>query len=239
MSDMDNRKVLAIIPARSGSKGLPNKNIMPLNGKPLLAYSVEAAVQSELFDTIHVSTDSEKYSEIAASYGSDQPFLRSELNSGDSASSWDVVRETISKYEDMGRTFDLCVLLQPTSPLRTADDIRGALELYLEKGARAVTSVTEVEHPVEWCFPLDENGSMSSFAASPFKYCRRQELSVSYRENGAIYIVSIEDIMNPEFEFYSSDCYAYVMDSGRSIDIDTETDFRIAEVLLHEVQKEI
>ena len=231
---MENRKLLAIIPARSGSKGLPNKNIKLLNGKPLLAYSVDAAKQTGLFDKIHVSTDSKDYSDIAETYGADQPFLRDKENSGDATSSWYAVREVIRKYEMRGVTFDLCVLLQPTSPLRSAEDICGAVRLYRERGARAVSSVTEMEHPAEWSFSLEEDGSMVEYAASPYKNCRRQELKKRYRENGAIYVVAVKDIMDPEFEFYSADCYAYVMEASRSVDIDTETDFRIAEVLLRE-----
>ncbi len=205
-----------------------------MNGKPLLAYSVEAAKQTGLFDKIHVSTDSKEYSDIAETYGADQPFLRDKENSGDASSSWDAVREVIRKYEMSGVTFDLCVLLQPTSPLRTAEDISGAVRLYLERGARAVSSVTEMEHPVEWSFSLGADCSMAEYAASPYKNCRRQELKKRYRENGAIYVVAVKDIMDLEFEFYSTDCYAYVMEASRSVDIDTETDFRIAEVLLRE-----
>ena len=234
---MDKKKIIAIIPARSGSKGLPDKNIKCLDGKPLLAYSVEAARDAGVFDVIHVSTDSQKYSDIAKEYGADQPFLRDEINSRDNSSSWDAVREVLRKYRDMGLSFDLCVLLQPTSPLKKAEDICGALRLFDEKGASSVSSVTEVEHPIEWCFPLDETDCMSAFASSPYKNCRRQTLAKSYRENGAIYIVAVKDILNPEFEFYNPNCYAYRMAPLSSIDIDTELDFRIAEALIHDQQE--
>ena len=107
---------IAIIPARSGSKGLPDKNIKPLNGKPLLAYSIEAALASGLFDTVHVSTDSERYAGIARRYGADEPFLRSAETSSDTASSEDAIREVLRRYEEMGQRFDAFMLLQPTSP---------------------------------------------------------------------------------------------------------------------------
>ena len=106
---------IAIIPARSGSKGLPDKNIRPLNGKPLLAYSIEAALASGLFDTVHVSTDSERYADIARQYGADEPFLRSAEASSDTASSEDAIREVLRRYEEMGQRFDAFMLLQPTS----------------------------------------------------------------------------------------------------------------------------
>ena len=228
------RKLIAIIPARSGSKELCDKNIKELNNKPLMAYTIEAACDSKIFDTIHVSTDSIKYSNIASQYGADQPFLRDMGNSGDESSTWDAVREVLQKYEQLGKSFDICVLLQPTSPLRASDDIQKAYELYCNKNAHSVVSVTEVDHPVQWCFTINSTASMESFSKSPFKNSRRQDLEKYYRENGAIYIVSTQDIMNPKFDFYDTKCYAYIMTRKKSIDIDTLIDFKIAEILIRE-----
>lgn len=225
-------KVIAIIPARCGSKGLSNKNIRLLNGKPLLAYSVEAAIESEIFDTVHVSTDSKKYADIASMYGADEPFLRDIINSGDSSSSWDAVREVLRKYKEIGKEFDVCVLLQPTSPMRMSEDIKEAYMLFKEKKAKSLTSVTEVDHPVQWCFKLDATYFMKDFATSPYKACRRQELEKYYRENGAIYIVGTSEIADHSFDFYSDQCVAYVMNRERSIDIDTLQDFIIAETIM-------
>ena len=120
---------IAIIPARSGSKGLKDKNIKELNGKPLIAYSIEAALASKMFDKVFVSTDSQKYADIAIQYGADASFLRSEENSSDTAGSWDVIREVISKLKDMGEEYDEVMLLQATSPLRTVEDIVKSIEL--------------------------------------------------------------------------------------------------------------
>lgn len=226
------RKLIAIITARSGSKGLKDKNIKSLNGKPLLAYSVEAANKSGVFDTVHVSTDSQEYAEVAKSYGADEPFLRDVQNSGDASSSWDAVREVLQKYEELGKHFDICVLLQPTSPMRSAEDIRLAYDLFEKEEARSLTSVTEVDHPVQWCFKIDNTYSMKDFASSPYKEYRRQQLEKYYRENGAIYIVSTSDIMDSSFDFYTEQCVAYVMDRNRSIDIDTLQDFIVAETIM-------
>ena len=226
------QKMIAIIPARSGSKGLKDKNIRELNGKPLLAYSVEAAVSSGLFETVHVSTDSKDYADIAVAFGADEPFLRDAENAGDASSSWDAVREVLRKYQAIGKVFDICVLLQPTSPMRTAEDIKSAYELFKDKNAESLTSVTEVDHPVQWCFTLDETCSMKEFAASPYKNSRRQELEKHYRENGAIYIVRTDCISNPAFDFYTERCAAYVMDRTKSIDIDTLQDFIVAETIM-------
>ena len=130
---------LAIIPARSGSKGLKDKNIKLLNGKPLIAYSIEAAKKSEIYSHILVSTDSERYGEIAIQYGAEVPFYRSEENASDVASSWDVVKEVLKKYQEMGIVFDTFTLLQPTSPLRKYEDIKKAYELFKEKDAIALS----------------------------------------------------------------------------------------------------
>lgn len=232
-------KIIAIIPARSGSKGLRDKNIRLLNGKPLLAYSVEAAIDSELFDTVHVSTDSPRYLDIAKAYGADEPFLREKQNALDVSSSWDVVREVLQKYLELGKKFDICFLLQPTSPMRKAEDIKKAYRTFLENDAVCLSSVTEVNHPIQWCFRLDEACSMKEFAFSPYKNCRRQELETYYRENGAIYIVRTRDINNPSFEFYSNQCVAFIMDHERSIDIDTLYDFVAAEAIIKLESEEI
>ena len=224
-------KSIAIIPARSGSKGLPDKNILPLCGKPLLAYSIEAAQQSGKFDAIHVSTDSEKYAKIARQYGADVPFLRSAEMSSDTASSWDTVREVLSRYAERGQQFDYVMLLQPTSPLRTAEDISSAFCL-LDTETINVVSVTEVDHPVQWCFPLPKNQSLDEFAKSPYNAMRRQELTPYYRENGAVYLVRTERMADPSYDLYADHCRALIMPRERSIDIDTKTDFAIAEALL-------
>ena len=140
-------KNIAIIPARSGSKGLPDKNIKLLNGKPLLQYSVEAALASGCFDKVMVSTDSEKYAEIAREAGAEVPFLRSAYTSTDKASSWDMVEEVLDGYKKLGYTFDTFCLLQPTSPMRTAEDIAKAYAVMREKNAFAVVSIRRAGLP--------------------------------------------------------------------------------------------
>lgn len=224
---------LAIIPARSGSKGLPDKNIKPLAGKPLMAYSIEAALESGIFDTVYVSTDSEKYAETARKYGADVPFLRSKEASSDTASSMDAVWEALHNYELESKTFDTVTLLQPTSPLRTAEDIRCAHRIMVEKGAEAVVSVCEVDHSPLWCNTLPENGCMDGFLI-PEAYLPRQSLRTYYRLNGAIYMISTAALLRKKRLVYDADCYAYIMPRIRSIDIDEPVDFLIAETLMRE-----
>ena len=221
---------IAIIPARSGSKGLKDKNIKELCEKPLIAYSIEAALKSGCFDEVMVSTDSEKYAKIARQYGASVPFLRSETTSSDTASSWDMVDEVLEGYRQLGREFDTFCLLQPTSPLRTAKDIREAYKLYEEKASFAVVSVCEAEHSPLWCGHLPETQEFDNFIdVDSMK--QRQAGGKFYRLNGAIYIVNIEKFKTDRF-LYQKGSYAYIMCQDQSVDIDTDIDFQFAELLM-------
>lgn len=227
-------RIIAIIPARSGSKGLQNKNIRLCAGKPLMAYTIEAAIKAGIFECVHVSTDSEEYAAIGREYGADIPFLRSADTSSDKASSWDVVLEVLKKYSELKRKFDIVMLLQPTSPLRDADDIIGAYKEYVEKKAKAIVSVCEMEHSPMWSNTLPDDLSMDGFIEKQ-GYGRRQEFSIYYRLNGAIYMTEI-NFLQTEQMIYRKGCYAYVMDREKSIDIDTIFDFNIAEYILKKGQ---
>jgi len=224
-------KNIAVITARSGSKGLKDKNIKPLNGKPLLAHSIEAAFASGMFDTVHLSTDSEQYAEIGREFGADVPFLRSIGTSTDTASSWDVILEVLENYRRLGKKFDTVMLLQPTSPLRTAEDICGAYQVMEDKKAKAVVSVCETEHSPLWCNTLPENGCMDGFCHSVVGI-PRQKLERYYRVNGAIYLLSVSVLLEQGSLVYGPDCYAYIMPKERSIDIDEPLDFVISGVIL-------
>ncbi len=222
---------IAIIPARSGSKGLPDKNIKLLHDKPLLAYSIEAAEKSGLFDCIHVSTDSEKYARIAREYGADVPFLRNEKLSGDAAGSWDVVCWVLGQYAARGQRFDMVTLLQPTSPLREAEDIKQAYHLFEEKAADAVVSVCEMDHSPLWSNTLPEDGRMDGFL-DQVADAGRQQLPTYYRINGAIYMLRTALLAEGAPGLYREGTYAYVMPKERSVDIDDALDFAIAETIL-------
>ncbi len=223
---------IAIIPARSGSEGLKDKNIRQLHGKPMLAYSVLAALESGIFDEVMVSTDSEEYAGLSREYGARVPFLRSEEMSTNSAASWDVVREVLRRYADNGSKFEMVTLLQPTSPLRTAEDILRAYDLFRKEQAQAVVSVCEMEHSPLWSNVLPEDGSLEGFLRPEVQTCAgRQKLDTYYRINGAIYMSRI-DYEEMRFNLYSRGCYAFKMDQMHSVDIDTELDFKIAEMLL-------
>ncbi len=229
---------LAIIPARSGSKGLKDKNILDLCGKPLLWYTVQAAKESGIFDTVMVSTDSDAYAEIAKQCGAEVPFLRSEEQAGDTSSSWDVVREVLTGYSALGRQFEYVMLLQPTSPLRNAEDIRGAYRFIADGKAHSVVSVTETDHPVQWCFQMEQGNFIRELADSPYKYSRRQDLEKYYRENGAIYLVKADRIADRNYDFYADSCYGYCMPKTRSVDIDDRFDLAFVRTLMDSNREE-
>ena len=222
---------IAIIPARSGSKALKDKNIKELNGKPLIAYSIEAAIKSKKFDKVFVSTDSQRYAEIAVAYGADASFLRSEKNSSDTASSWDVVREVIDILKEKGEEYDEIMLLQATSPLRTEVDINKAIDILYKRKGKAVVSLTECDHSPIWCNTLPDDGNMDNFDRAEYKELPRQSLPTYYRYNGAIYLVTKEELYNTD-HMLEQGCYAYVMPQHRSVDIDTALDFMIAETIM-------
>lgn len=222
---------LALIPARSGSKGLPDKNIRMLGGMPLIAHSIQAARESGLFSEIVVSTDSREYAEIAEQWGAAVPFIRGAALSSDNASSWDVAMDTITKFAARGVEFDTLTLLQPTSPLRTALDIAEGYRELSSKEADAVVAVCEVDHSPLWCNTLPPDHSLNGFLDPVLVATPRQSLPTFYRINGAMYVVRVPFLL-ANSDLYGPTSYAVVMPRSRSIDIDDETDLLIAEALL-------
>lgn len=225
---------IAIIPARSGSKGIKDKNIKILAGKPLMAYTIEAALKSGQFDEVMVSTDSKVYAEVARKYGAKVPFFRSNETSSDTASSWDMVEEVLLNYERLGKKFDSFCLLQPTSPLRNETDIINAYQLFREQANCAVVSVCEAEHSPLWCGHLPENKEFVGFIdADSMK--QRQSGGKFFRLNGAIYIVDVNSFRKDRY-LYKAGSFAYIMSQNRSVDIDTDIDFALAEILMQRLQ---
>lgn len=222
-------KILAIIPARSGSKGLPHKNIKKLDGKPLIAYTIEAAQKSNLFIDIFVSTDSEEYAEISKNFGAIVPFLRDENLANDNSKISDVIINVLEKLKKMGKEYDYFMLLQPTSPLRTEEDILNSYNFLKMKNGNSVITVCEAEHSPLWMNTLSENLCLDNFLESTNK--NRQELEQYYRINGAIYLTNVEYYKKFK-NFYKDKSYAYIMDREKSIDIDTKLDFIVAEAIL-------
>lgn len=216
---------IAIIPARAGSKGLPDKNIRPLAGKPLIAWSIEAALQTGLYDQVVVSTDSEVYAQIAREYGATVPGLRSPELATDSAGSAELILEILDKLQlDQGDF----TLLQPTSPLRSSADLAEALDLFDQKQAKSVVSVCAMDHSPLWSNVLPPDSSLEHFLRPEVLTKRRQDLPDYYRLNGAIYIAK-NSFFREHLDFFGPGSYAYVMPISRSVDIDVLEDFEYAE----------
>ncbi len=223
-------KILAVIPARGGSKRLPRKNILPFAGKPLIAWTIESAINSGIFDKIIVNTDDDEIATTALKYGAEIPFIRPQEIAVDTSSSIDVLIHTIQWYKANDIEFTHVALLQPTSPLRSGIDIFNAWDLIIEKGAVSVISVCEVEHPIQWTYNLDACGVMSSLFKDSDK--RSQDYQKNYRLNGAIYIVNTNFLLEHRKILTSNDSVGYLMNREASVDIDDRLDFKFAEFII-------
>ena len=222
------KRLLAVIPARGGSKRLPRKNVLDLAGKPLIAWTIQEALNCKYIDQVIVSTDDKEISDISKEYGADVPFFRPSELATDEAKTVDVVLHLLDELEKVGERYDYIILLQPTSPLRTAQNIDESVELLQMKISDAVISVCESEHPPLWCNVLPDDMSMDNFLDESVKNKRSQDLSKQYRINGAIYISSVKKLKKENSFFLSNNCIAYIMKQNVSIDIDTIDDFDFA-----------
>jgi CMP-N-acetylneuraminic acid synthetase len=225
-------RILAIIPARSGSKRLPGKNIKELCGKPLIQWTIEAGLGCKFIDEVIVSTDDDQIAKLALELGASVPFMRHSELSLDNSSSVDVVIHAIDYFKKQGIEFEYIMLLQPTSPLRTSKHIFDAIQLLNEKSADGIISVCLSEHSPLWTNTLDQTSSMDSFLREETKNKRSQDLPDYYRLNGAIYLVDTVRLLNEKSMFISDNIYAYKMDRKSSIDIDENIDFLLAESII-------
>lgn len=226
----DNKKIYAIIPARKGSKRLPNKNQLALSGKPLIAWTIEAAKESKFIDEIIISTDDEHIMKIAEQYGIPTPFKRPKTLSEDGSKTIDVLLHAINYFNIKETNKTVTLLLQPTSPLRNHSDIDNSIEM-LDKKTKAIVSVCETEHPPLWSNTLPTNLSMRSFLSKEILNKRSQDLPTYYRLNGAVYVAET-DYLVKNYGFFGPQTKAYIMPIKRSVDIDTELDFLFTEVIL-------
>jgi len=225
------RTFLAIIPARGGSKRLPRKNALDLCGKPLIAWSIEAGLNSQYIDRVIVSSDDDEILKISKKFGA-ETIKRPDDLASDIATTFDAIKHTIDNLEK----YDYIVLLQPTSPLRNEKHIDEAIELLENKNADAVVSVCEMDHSPLWSNTLPEDNSMSNFLRDEVLNKRSQDLEKYYRLNGAIYICKTEKLLENKGFFLKDNIFAYTMDRKNSIDIDEETDFKMANILAEMVE---
>ncbi|MGI9316593.1 MAG: cytidylyltransferase domain-containing protein [bacterium] len=221
---------VAIIPARKGSKRLPGKNLLPLSGKPLIEWTINAALEAGLFDQIIVTSDDQDILTKAKSSGVISILRPKELAS-DTATTVDTVLHALDSALPSGNSSNRFMLLQPTSPLRTADDIVQASEIMYDADSDSVISVCPAEHPPQWYGKLGVNGSMTSFLQYDPVHMRSQDLGGYYRLNGAIYCANTIEFRSKK-SFFLPNSHAYVMPIERSVDIDSEFDLFIAEAIL-------
>lgn len=234
---MQNSSILTIIPARAGSKRVVNKNIKLLHGKPLIQWTIDAALQVSDLSEIMVSTDSKQISDIAESAGAKVPFIRPKKLAQDTSSSAAVVQHAIEYYRKQDQVFDYVLLLQPTSPLRTALHIQQAIDLCVGKQANGIVSVCKTEHSPLWANTITPDGDMSGFVPKQLLNVRSQDLPTYYRLNGAIYLAKVSAFEQENTFLLSEKLFSYHMDSESSVDIDEELDFDLAQLIMERKDK--
>jgi len=221
--------IIAIIPARGGSKRIPKKNIKQLCGKPLIEYTIESALKSRFLDRIIVSTENEEIAKISKDLGA-EVIIRPDELALDITPTDDVVQNVLEKMKVNQNYFpEIIVLLQPTSPLRTTDDIDNAIEKFKNSKCESLIGVTEYDHSPYWAFEI-ENGLLKSIFGRK-KFLRSQELPKLYRPNGSIFITKSDTFVKYR-SFYTKHIIPFIMSYERSIDIDNELDFLLSELIL-------
>lgn len=229
---INNKKVLAIIPARGGTKRLPRKNILDLAGKPLIAWSIEAALGSKYIDSVIVSTDDTEIAKISIEYGAEVPFIRPNELATDESSSVSVVLHAINMLKEKREEYEYTLLLQPTSPLRTTENIDKSIELLSSSYSDALVSVCEVEHNPLWSNTLPQDDDFSNFLDHSIMNKRSQDMKQYYRLNGAIYLCLNKRLFEEKTFFIKDKIIAYKMSQEESVDIDNKVDFCLASCLI-------
>jgi CMP-N,N'-diacetyllegionaminic acid synthase len=225
-------RILAVIPARGGSKGLPNKNIRDLAGLPLIAHSIRCARLSPLISRTIVSTDSEKIAEVAGSHGADVPFLRPAELASDTAAMWPVVRHALAEAEKQeGKTYDAVLLLDPTTPGRIPADIEKAASLLAkEPSAAGVVAASEPGFSPLWESVVDREGWMVDLFAEHIHHSRRQDVPTVYRINGCLYLWRADFVRNETESWRDGKHLILVLPEARAIHIDELYQFQLADL---------
>ena len=225
---IDDKKVLALIPARGGSKGIPHKNIIDLCGRPLIEYSISAARSSKYIDRVIVSTDDAEIAKVSVESGADVPFLRPAELAGDNSRTVDAVLHAVNLLKAQGEEYHILVLLQPTQPLRTSEDVDKAIEKFIESNCQDLVSVSPVDDNPLLIRSIENDKLIPLINAS--STCRRQDMPAYYRVNGCIYINLIDELN--ESTSFNDNRIPFVMSREHSVDIDEMKDLHIAEYYL-------
>ncbi len=222
-------KNILIIPARGGSKRIPKKNIKSFLGKPILAYSIEAALKSGIFDEVMVSTDSEEIAAVAREYGASVPFLRSAETANDYATTADVLFEVLEEYKKRGMEFDCLSCIYPTAPFVTAEKLKAAYEAYIGSGADSLLSVVAFSYPPQRGLIYDESGKYVTFREPEHVNTRSQDLPKMFHDSGQFYFTMVEAYYRNK-SFAVGRSIPYILPETEVQDIDTEEDWKIAEI---------
>ena len=225
---INGKKILAIIPLRGGSKGVPQKNIREVDGKPLFMWSAEQAHKSRYIDRLIISTDDDEIMAVAQKYGCEVPFKRPDALATDEAKTIDVILHALA---NVSQDYDYVVLLQATSPLRTAQDIDRCISLCEEGEVSSVVTVTELEKPLHWIYRKDQQNKITPLLSDGQSPSRRQDSDPLYQLNGAVYVNDIQTLIEDK-QFINETTLAHVMPAETSLDIDTELDFLLFEQLV-------
>jgi len=221
------KKILGLITARGGSKGLPGKNILPLLGKPIIAWTIEPAKKSRYLDDLVLTTDDKKIASIGEKYGAEVPFLRPGCLAMDKTTSMDVILHALTWLKDKGREYDYLVLLEPTSPLREAEDIDKSIKMLIdnEKGAVALVGVSRVEaaHP-SFDVLIDKNGMLRPYEKGTLRFRRRQDITKIYFLEGTVYISETGELYRRR-SFYHDRTLPYIVPKWKSPELDDIVDF--------------
>ena len=233
-------KILALIPARGGSKGIPEKNIKPLLGKPLIAWTIEQAQKSKYISRVFVSTEDKKIAKIAEHYDVEVPFLRPDEFAQDNSPTSDAIFHTLDTFEKMGEHYDIIIILEPTSPLRKKDDIDNAIEIYLQRSStsESLVSVGEVQLENPYIMKIIENNYVIPFLENKQKFYQRQQLPTIYFPYGVIYLSTVKAFRECG-TFYQKTTIPYKIERWQNYEIDDIYDFYCVETILKEKLKEV
>jgi len=227
------KNFLSIIPARSGSKRLKNKNILKLNNIPLIAYSIKSALKSKYIDEVYVTSEDRKILKISKKYGA-KIIKRKKSFATDEAPTYLSLIEVIKKLNRIGKKYKYLILLQPTSPLRTSNDINNAIEIFLKRKIKSLISITKTNSHLLWSFKAKNNLNLANiFKNNKFKK-RSQDLPKYYTLNGAIYIIDLRYFLKYKTFLLKRSIFGYEMEQLNSIDIDEMIDFKLCEVIIKE-----
>ena len=225
-------RILGLIPARGGSKGIPRKNVKDLLGKPLVAWAVESALDSGVFDRVVISTDDQEIASIGSAVGAEVPFMRPPELAGDGAAMLDVVVHALSSLDEDGYPVDAVAVLQPTAPLRHAGHIRKAVEL-LDASTDSVCSVVELPPEISphYVMRIQEDGTLTHFLEEGSRFIRRQDVPLAYRRDGTIYLVH-SNVVLEQRSLYGQRCRPLVLTAADSVTLDDPDDWLEAEAKL-------